>query len=78
MSRYLNDLAERFDDIEPDESVGSVDELGWFGLYNDELVITELDSMGFVDATQFESSADYNAAVERIVSLYDEFYGDTE
>ena len=56
MSKFNSELAETLyeQSLEcgPDEEIGSVDELGWFGLFEDELVILQEDSQGFVYAHQ--------------------------
>ena len=53
--KYNSDLAERLYEETPDEQSGSVDELGWFGLFREEKAILTQDSQGFVDAEQFDS-----------------------
>jgi hypothetical protein len=57
-----------------DEDIGSVQELGWFGLIiqrNHAYIISE-DSQGFFDYTYFDSVQDAREAYNRIVSEYDE------
>ena len=48
--KFSSDLAEQLYGETPDEQSGSVDELGWFGLFRKERVILTEDSQGFVDA----------------------------
>ena len=45
--KYSTDLAERLYKETPDEEAGSVEELGWFGRFNEEKVILTEDSQGF-------------------------------
>ncbi len=47
-SRYESRACEVLHALDPDESIGSVDELGWAGLYRQELSIILEDSDGFV------------------------------
>ncbi|MBE27624.1 MAG: hypothetical protein CMB06_00725 [Euryarchaeota archaeon] len=54
--KYSTDLAERLYKETPDEEAGSVEELGWFGRFNEEKVILTEDSQGFVDAERFDTS----------------------
>jgi hypothetical protein len=53
--KYSTELAERLSEETPDEQAGSVDELGWFGLFREEKAILTEDSQGFVDAEQFDT-----------------------
>jgi hypothetical protein len=53
--KYSTDLAERLYGETPDEQAGSVDELGWFGLFLEEKTILTEDSQGFVDAEHFDT-----------------------
>tara|TARA_B100000745_G_C19978012_1_gene331214 strand:- start:301 stop:516 length:216 start_codon:yes stop_codon:yes gene_type:complete len=53
--KFSSDLAEQLYGETPDEQSGSVDELGWFGLFRKERVILTEDSQGFVDAEQFST-----------------------
>jgi hypothetical protein len=53
--KYSSDMAERLSQETPDEQAGSVDELGWFGMFREEKVILTEDSQGFVDAEQFDT-----------------------
>jgi hypothetical protein len=53
--KYSTDLAERLYEETPDEQSGSVDELGWFGLFREEKAILTQDSQGFVDVEQFDT-----------------------
>ncbi len=53
--KYSTDLAERLYGETPDETAGSVDELGWFGLFREEKAIITEDSQGFVDAEQYDT-----------------------
>jgi hypothetical protein len=39
----------------PDEEAGSVDDIGWYGLYRDEGAILVEDSNGFVEILTFET-----------------------
>ena len=57
----------------PDEEIGSVDELGWFGLYrgadltgNGGVILAE-DNFGFVTSTEFDNTADLDAAWKNAV-----------
>ena len=73
MTKYSNLIAETLDRLDPDESIGSVDELGWFGLYVDERTILEHDSQGFIDAITYNSLSEALDAWDSAVALYDEF-----
>jgi|TARA_Y100001951_G_C11278131_1_gene263349 hypothetical protein len=53
--KYSTELAERLSEETPDEQAGSVDELGWFGLFREEKAILTEDSQGFVDVEQFDT-----------------------
>ena len=53
--KYSTELAERLSKETPDEQAGSVDELGWFGLFREEKAILTEDSQGFVDVEQFDT-----------------------
>ena len=53
--KYSTELAERLSEETPDEQGGSVDELGWFGLFREEKAILTEDSQGFVDVEQFDT-----------------------
>lgn len=84
ISKYDTRTAERLneDAFGPDEEIGSVDELGWYGLYTpsgeddwlEEPVILYNDSQGFV----YTITSDYGGTVEEkweeIRAMYDEFY----
>ena len=88
ISKYDTRTAERLDEdgFGPSEEAGSVDELGWYGLYRPggeddwlkEPVILYNDSQGFV----YTITADYGGTIEdkwgEILSEYDEFYREIE
>ena len=79
MSKFNSPLAERLYDAEPDDSIGSVDELGWFGLFLDQAgsggqILTE-DSYGFVTVWEFDNDRDLNDEWHSIENDYREFDG---
>jgi hypothetical protein len=54
--KFSSDLAEQLYGETPDEQSGSVEELGWFGLFKKERAILTEDSQGFVDAEQYSTN----------------------
>ena len=54
--KFSSDLAEQLYGETPDETSGSVEELGWFGLFKKERAILTEDSQGFVDAEEFSTN----------------------
>ena len=73
MTKYNNLIAETLDRIDPDESIGSVDELGWFGLYEAERTILAHDSDGFVEALTFDTLEETLTAFNTAITEYDEY-----
>jgi len=62
--KFSSDLAEQLYGETPDEQSGSVEELGWFGLFKKEQAILTEDSQGFVDVEQFSTETDLNECWE--------------
>ena len=69
--KYSTDLAERLYTKTPDEQAGSVEELGWFGRFNEEKVILTEDSQGFVDAEEYDT-------IEKLNEVWDTLALSTE
>lgn len=82
MSKFNSGLAERLHELSlhggQDDDTGSVDELGWFGLFNREQVILEEDGQGFVTAHTFDSLPELNEAWEGVVDDYDKYWTDAD
>jgi hypothetical protein len=78
MSKFNNALAERLHEISleggHDDEIGSVDELGWAGLFLMEKAILIEDSQGFVDAEVFDTVQDVGIEWELIEKQYTEFW----
>ena len=79
-SKFENALAERLYELSldggQDDSIGSVDELGWAGRFNDERAVLTEDSQGFVWVEQHETDLTFEEHWQDILDLYEEFdYG---
>lgn len=85
ISKYDTRTAERLDEdgFGPDEEIGSVDELGWYGLYLpslgdgywlEEPVILYNNSQGFVYTITEDSGGTIEEKWSEILREYDEFY----
>lgn len=80
MSKFNSALAEFLYGEEPSESIGSVDELGWYGLFLNEAlgevggtgggqILTE-DSNGFVTVWEYATDLELNDEWHQIESDY--------
>ena len=69
-------LANVLHDTEPDDQVGSVDELGWYGLIiqRNHAYIVHEDNYGFFDYTRFDDINDAENIWEGILNEYAVFY----
>lgn len=72
-SKFENRAVEVLYEIDPDESIGSVDELGWAGLYRQELSIIFEDAQGFVWIDEFTSQEELDEDWKRIEDTYEEY-----
>jgi hypothetical protein len=70
---------------EPDEEVGSVDALGWYGRYSGKIkgrgpfhVIVSENSQGFVSGRTFASEKELEKVWDAILDEYDEYYEEDE
>jgi hypothetical protein len=70
---------------EPDEEVGSVDALGWYGRYSGKIkgrgpfhVIVSENSQGFVSGRTFTSVEELDKVWDAIQDEYDEYYEEDE
>lgn len=79
-------LAVQMYESSPDDEQGSVDELGWYGLFRDfeapdgsmrHGILSE-DGQGFVRLTEFDSGAEALDAFAEIVDEYEKFYEQQE
>lgn len=79
MSKFDSEIAERLYAEVPDETVGSVEDYGWLGLYltvpdsSDPAVIIAEDSQGFVTSQTYDSDADARQAWQAIVAEYEQW-----
>lgn len=88
ITKYDTRTAERLDEdgFGPDEEEGSVDELGWYGLYTPgggddwlkEPVILYNDSQGFVYTITADDGGTIEDKWQEIIEEYDEFYREVE
>lgn len=75
-SRFENSLAEELYEDFADEEIGSVQELGWAGRFNDDLAILTEDTQGFVWVDFHETQESFDSHWQEIVETYEEFnYG---
>lgn len=79
-SRFEDSQAERLHEISleggHDDEIGSVDELGWAGRFDDELTILTEDSQGFVWSDRYATRADLEAHWKELIDTYEELeYG---
>lgn len=72
-SRYESRACEVLHALDPDESIGSVDELGWAGLYRQELSIILEDSDGFVWIEEYPNAEALAKGWRSIEEEYEEF-----
>lgn len=77
--------AARFAYENPDDEIGSSDELGWFGRFSGKIkgrgpfhIIVSEDSNGFVHAEFFDSEKELNDAWAEIESEYEKYYESLE
>lgn len=77
MSKFDSEKAERLYDEAAqgfaDDEIGSVQELGWAGLFKSELAYIVEDSQGFVWIEEFDTEADVEAAWKEIEDTYEEY-----
>lgn len=88
ITKYDTRTAERLDEdgFGPDDEIGDVDELGWYGLYTpggeddwlEEPVIIYRDSPGFVNTITADHGGTIEEKWDEIVREYDEFYSQEE
>jgi hypothetical protein len=64
-----------------DESIGDVQELGWFGRFSGKIkgrgpfhIITQENDQGFVYGKLYDTEAELNTAWDEIVAEYEKFY----
>ncbi len=67
-SKYQNALAESLYGEQPDEEAGSVDGIGWAGLYREERAIILEDTQGFVWVEKSSSMRDLLESWEEVES----------
>jgi hypothetical protein len=65
----------------PDDEIGRVDELGWYGYFSGKIkgrgpfhLIVSEDNYGFVTSEIFDSKKSLDKSWARIVKAYDRFY----
>jgi len=73
VSKFDSKLAEALYEDSPDDSIGSVDELGWAGIYRDDLAIIVEDYQGFVWLEEFDTRSDMEEAWEDFEAIYEEY-----
>ena len=58
------------------EEIGSVDELGWYGIIEnrDHAYIVEEDSQGFFDYTRYDTIRAAHTVFSKLWDMYDEYY----
>jgi hypothetical protein len=79
MDKFSSDKAERLyaESLEgTTESIGSVDELGWFGAFPDERAILTEDSQGFVGLDEYGTDTEYQAAWSALETMYAKYDAD--
>ena len=67
----------------PDDDLGSVDELGWYGYFSGKIknrgpfhILVWEDSNGFVGSRFFDSESELQDAWSQVESEYSDYYGD--
>jgi len=76
LRNFSSPLAEKLYEARLDsmqESVGSVDELGWFALFVLEKAILHEDSQGFVGVAEYETGDAMQAVWNAVLSEYAKF-----
>ena len=75
--------ATRFAYDNPDDEIGSVDELGWYGKFSGKIkgrgpfhIIVNEDSQGFVSGEMFKSEKELNKAWREIEKEYETYYNE--
>jgi hypothetical protein len=75
----------RFAYENPDEDIGSVDELGWYGRFSGKLkgrgpfhLTVYEGSEGFVTASFFDTKAELDDAWAEIESAYSDYYDESD
>lgn len=78
MSKFDSRLAENLyeDSLEggADDDIGSVDELGWFGLFEEEKAILSEDGQGFVYLNEYGDQEALDKAWNEIIDQYNQYW----
>jgi len=74
MTKFDTPLAEKLYGEMPDDESGSVQELGWYGRYDSELVILNEDSDGFVNTFEAIDKADLDRFWSLVTKEYELYY----
>ncbi len=72
-SKYENAKAEELDRYDPDETIGSVDELGYAALYKDDLAILTETQIGFVWIDEYKTFDEMMEVWMIIESEYEQY-----